>query len=160
MLRTTVFPMRHLNAKPAFWGFDRDLKEVIEGIENVTGGVDTSTTFTDFQETEKAYLMSIDMPGVNKGNLKLEVEGENILINATRKRAFSDEGDKEQKISRTLLMPKEVDKDKIQARCEDGVLYLALPKTEKEKPKKVEVTEGFKDTIWSNLLGQNEKENA
>ena len=154
MLRTTIIPMRNFHIKPAFWGVDRDLKDVMDSIENVWEGIGSTSTTTDFKETDQAYFMSIDMPGVSKSNLELQVEGEHILINATRKRALVEGEDNTQKITRTVLMPKEVDKEKIQAHCEDGVLYLALPKVEKAKPKKIEISEGFKNTTWNNLLSE------
>ena len=154
MLRTTVFPMRNLHIKPAFWGVDRDLKDVMDSIENVWEGIGTTSTATDFKETDQAFFISIDMPGVSKSSLELQVEGEHILINATRKRVLVEGEDNTQKITRTVLMPKEVDKEKVQAHCEDGVLYLALPKVEKAKPKKIEISEGFKNTTWNNLLSK------
>ena len=158
MFKTTVLPMRNFHIRPAFWGVDRDLKEVMDSIENVWEGVGTSSVASDFKETEQAYFMSVDMPGVNKSSLDIQVEGEQLLINATRKRGLIDGEENKQKISQTLLIPKMVDKEKVQAYCEDGVLYLALPKLEKAKPKKIEISEGFKNSTWSNLLS-NDKEN-
>lgn len=157
MFRTTVLPMRNFHIKPAFWGVDRDLKEVMENIENVWEGISPTSTSTDFKETENAYFMSIDLPGVNKSNLDIQVEGEHLFINATRKRGLSQKEENKQKISQTLLLPKMVDKEKVQAHCEDGVLYLALPKLEKAKAKKIEISEGFKDSSWSNLLSNTEE---
>lgn len=156
MFRTTVLPMRNFHIKPAFWGVDRDLKEVMENIENVWEGISPTSTSTDFKETENAYFMSIDLPGVNKSNLDIQVEGEHLFINATRKQGLSEKEENKQKISQTLLLPKMVDKEKVQAHCEDGVLYLALPKLEKAKAKKIEISEGFKDSSWSNLLSNTE----
>ncbi len=157
MFKTTVLPMRNFHIRPAFWGVDRDLKEVMDSIENVWEGIGTSGMASDFKETEQAYFMSVDMPGVNKSSLDIQVEGEQLLINATRKRGLIDGEENKQKISQTVLIPKMVDKEKVQAHCEDGVLYLALPKLEKAKPKKIEISEGFKNSTWSNLLS-NDKE--
>lgn len=152
MFRTTVLPMRNFHIKPAFWGFDRDLKEVMENIESVWEGTNSSFALTDLKETENAFFVSIDLPGINKNNLDIQIEGERLLINATRKRSLSENEDNKQNISRSVLLPKMVDKEKVQAHCEDGVLYLALPKLEKAKPKKIEISEGFKGSSWSNLL--------
>lgn len=152
-MRTTIFPMRNFHVRPAFWGVDRDFKDVIDNIENVWEGIGSSVT-SDFKETDQAYFLSVDMPGVNKANLEIQAEDEHILINATRKRGWADSENNAQKVSKTVLIPKEVDMDKIQAHCVDGVLYLALPKIEKTKPKKIEITEGFNSTTWSNLLNE------
>jgi len=156
MMRTTILPMTGLHFRPAFWGTDRDFKDVLDGLENVWQGT-SSTGMAEFKETEKAYLISIDMPGVNKNNLDLQVEGEQIFIKAKRKTTILENSeDNTQNISKIISIPKYVDKDKIHGHLEDGVLYIALPKVEKARPKKIEVSEGQKDNSLSNLLGQTE----
>lgn len=159
MMRTIVFPMRNFHVKPAFWGLDRDFKDVMDSIQDVWEGIDQST-HTDFKETEQAYFMALDIPGVNKKNLEVQVQGDYVLINATRKKAFFEGDENNQKISRKVLLPKEVDKENVQAHCEDGVLYLALPKAEKAKPKKIEITEGFEGSTWNKFLSENSANKA
>jgi HSP20 family protein len=138
--------------KPAFWGVDRDLKDVLDTIDSVWNGVATTAT-SEFKETPEAFFLSMDLPGVNKSNLDIQVEGENLVINGTRKRVMPEGEPQEQKISRTFVLPKHVDVDKIQAHCEDGVLYLALPKLEQAKPKKIEINQGTEKFGWKKLLG-------
>ncbi len=149
-MRATFSPISELYVKPAFWGVDRDLKEVIKNIENQWEGVETAAR-ADVKETEQAYLVSMDLPGVNKSNLNLSVEGDTISIVAERKKAFAQDEDTKVTIKRTVMMPKHVDKEKIQAHCEDGVLYLALPKAEQARPRKIEVS-GTEKGAWTNLL--------
>ncbi len=108
--------------------------------------------FPEFRETENGYYLTVDLPGVNAANLDLQVEGNRLLINATRMREMVDKENFEQKISRTFLIPEHVDQDKIQANMEDGVLYLALPKHEKAKPRKIEISKTT-GSSWKNLLG-------
>lgn len=153
MMKATIFPMSNLHMRPAFWGVDRDLKEIIDTIENVWSGAGTHSGH-EFKEADQAYFLSVDLPGVSQSNLDIQLEEETLVINATRKKSmFEGEGD-EQKINRKYLIPKNVDKDKIQARCEDGVLYLALPKLEKARPKKIEITQGVSKGSWTNLLSE------
>lgn len=140
MLRTTVYPFSNFHMKPAFWGVDRDLKDVLETIDSVWNGP-ASLAQSEFKETPETYFLSLDMPGVNKSTLDIQVDGERLSITGTRKRAMKDENDKEQKVSHEFVIPKDVDTDKIQAHCEDGVLYLALPKQEKAKPRKIEISQ-------------------
>lgn len=82
-MRTTVFPTTELQFKPAFWGFERDLKDVMESLEKVWEG---DKSLSDFQETEKAYVFMLDMPGVNKKDLELQMEGD--VVSITGKRVF------------------------------------------------------------------------
>ncbi len=157
MMRTTIVPLRNIQFKPAFWGVDRNLRDVMETIENVWEG-SNDVSLSDFKETDQAYFMSLDIPGVNKNNLEIQTEGDHLYITANRKMAFNNEdGENLQKISRTVTIPKLADKEKIQAHCEDGVLYLALPKVEKAKPQKIEIAEGFSSSTWNTLLGQSNK---
>ncbi len=157
MLRTTVYPIRNLHLKPTFWGVNRDFKDVINEIENLWEGNEKNSTSSDFKETDQAYFISVDIPGVNKSSMELQIEGDHILVNATRKNRFHEGEQNTRKISHTIHMPKYVDKDKVQAHCEDGVLYIALPKIEKVKPKKIEINEGPKNKTWNYLLSEKEK---
>jgi HSP20 family protein len=150
-MSTTFFPLRDLHVRPAFWGVDRDLKQVMDSIENVWGGSQMNSV-SEFNETEKAYFMTLDLPGVNKTKLDVQVEGEQILITGFRKRTMGEKEESEQKITHQFLMPKYVDKDKIQAHLEDGVLYLALPKLEKAQPKKIEISQDADSSFWKKLL--------
>lgn len=143
MMRPSIFPMRSLHTRPAFWGVDRDLKEVIDSMESTwMGSSPLNSVNTEFKETDQTYFMSIDMPGVNKTKLDIQIVDDQIVIQGTRKKLMleGNENENEQKITQRVLIPKHVDRDKIQAHCEDGVLYLALPKLEKVQPKKIAIT--------------------
>lgn len=147
----TFSPTRRVHFKPAFWGVDRDLKEVMENMENIWEGARPQTTTHNFKETDKAFLLSLDMPGVNKSTLELQQEENWIHIKGKRKNAFSEEEEAQAvEVSRTVTIPKDVDIEKIEAHLEDGVLYLALPKQEKAQPRKISLTEG--GGSWNKLL--------
>lgn len=55
-------------------------------------------------------------------------------------------------VSRTIRVPKNVDREKIQAHFADGALYLAFPKEEKAQPKKIKISEAD-EKAWNNLVG-------
>ena len=137
-------PIRRVQFKPAFWGVERDFKDVMDSIENIWEGEIAKTH--NFKETEKAYLLSIDLPGVNKKSLELQQEGEHLEIKGTRKNAFYEEdgeSEEDKTVLRTVALPNMVDKEKIEAHLEDGVLYLAMPKIEKAIPRKIDINEGL-----------------
>lgn len=160
-MRTTIFPMNSMHLKPSFWGIDRDLKGILEDMEGLWDGNHSKLSFSNITETDQAYMTTVDIPGINKANLDIQVEENHIRVEGTRSHQLmsnSNDDEKEEKTSRLVVIPKDVDKDKIQAHCEDGVLYLALPKLEKEKPKKVEVSTGKRNTKWDKLLGEKKRE--
>ena len=155
MIRTNFLPLNELKIRPAFWGVERDLGQMMDSIESIWGGAEQ--TLTEFEETDQAYLMSIDIPGISKDDLEIEMVDEKIVITGSRKKTFSDQLMSE-KISKSIALPKFADKEKIEAHHENGVLYLAFPKIEKAKSRKIKITDGSKESSWKNLLGFKKKE--
>ena len=90
---------------------------------------------TDVSETEQAYTVKAEIPGVKKEDIKISVEGNRVAIVAEVKEESNDKTTgmvrSERyygKQSRTLALPQEVDKARAEARYENGLLMLTLPK--------------------------------
>lgn len=91
---------------------------------------------TDIAETEKEYRVKVDMPGFNKKDIHISYNNDVLTITGHRD-TFSDESDKEGNIlhsersygqlSRQYRLP-DVDINKVNAKYNDGVLILTLPK--------------------------------
>lgn len=89
----------------------------------------------DVHEDDKAYHVSVDVPGVKKEDIDVSVEGNQVTITAEVKREQSRDKEKEVhserfygKAFRSFSLPSEVDSSKSQARYDGGVLSLTLPK--------------------------------
>ena len=93
------------------------------------------------KETEKDYTVEVAAPGLKKEdfNINLDDEG-NLVIKMEKKQEAKDENKKEHylrrefsysKFEQTLLLPDDVDREKIGANVNDGVLTVSLPKVEK-----------------------------
>lgn len=90
----------------------------------------------DVAETERAYTVKLDMPGVAKEDVKVSVEGKQITVQAQTQR--SDEKKDGERIvyrersvssyARSFTLPLEVDQTEASAKLEHGVLTLTLPK--------------------------------
>lgn len=96
-------------------------------------------------ETKDAYLLEADLPGVTKSGLEITLEGTTLtLVGRHSDEEFS--GDvlyKETRgadYRRVFELDPSIDAAKINARLEDGVLYLELPKAEKVKPRKIKIS--------------------
>jgi HSP20 family protein len=147
--------MSSMQLRPSFWGIDRDLKSILDDMEGVWDGNHLKTSLTNFHETDQAYLATLDMPGMNKSNLDIQIEESQVRIVGTRiHQRIEGKKQNEEKVSKFVSIPKDVDIDKIQAHCEDGVLYLAFPKIEKMKPKKLKVSNGDLSATWDKLLAE------
>jgi HSP20 family protein len=95
----------------------------------------------DVNETENHYMVSFDMPGVKKEDVKIELRSNQLRVSGER-RHEARSGRSYGKFERTFTLPATINADKIEAHYEDGVLSIALPKAESAKPKNIEIQTG------------------
>jgi HSP20 family protein len=100
----------------------------------------------DVSETEKEYVIKAEIPEVKKEDLKITMQDGILTLQGERKQEKEEKGKRFHRIERSygsflrsFDLPTNVDDAKAKAEFKDGVLTLALPKTEKNKPKAVEV---------------------
>ena len=91
----------------------------------------------NFYEDDESYFARVQLPGVKKDELKLDLEKDLLTIRYERTTASED--DEKVSYKRALQVPDGVDADKIEAKLEDGILTLTLPKGEKAKPREITV---------------------
>ena len=88
--------------------------------------------YTD--EKENHYLVSVELPGVGKDDVKIEVKDNVLTIAGERK----EEGS-ETRFYRSFTLPRRIDLDKVEADCQNGILKISLPKTEAVKPRQIKI---------------------
>lgn len=88
----------------------------------------------DFNEDEKFYSLSLDLPGLKKEDIAIDLVEKKISIAGTRKRSGE-----EFKFTKNFVLPEFVDVEKIEATYEDGVLWLKLAKLATAQPRKIEI---------------------
>ncbi|CAK8569871.1 unnamed protein product [Lathyrus sativus] len=109
-----------------------------------------AATPADVKEYPNSYVFLIDMPGLKSGDIKVQVEDDNVLvISGERKREEEKEGAKYLrmerrvgKLMRKFVLPENANSDVVSAVCEDGVLSVTvekLPPPQPKKPRTIEV---------------------
>ncbi|XP_040996318.1 17.9 kDa class II heat shock protein-like [Juglans microcarpa x Juglans regia] len=109
-----------------------------------------AATPADVKEYPSSYVFSIDMPGLKPGDIKVQVEDDNVLVISGERRPVQEkEGAKYVRMERRVgkfmrkfVLPENANADAISAVCQDGVLTVTvekLPPPEPKKPKKIEV---------------------
>ncbi|WP_455508779.1 Hsp20/alpha crystallin family protein [Butyricimonas paravirosa] len=101
-------------------------------------------------ESEKEYKVEVAAPGMTKEDFNVRIDEDNNLVISMEKKSESKEEQKEHrylrrefsytKFQQTMILPDDVDKEKIAAGVEHGVLTIDLPKLSLEEIKKAERT--------------------
>lgn len=102
----------------------------------------------DMAERDNAFVLTVDLPGVDDNDVDLELAGNRLLIRARRERNVEDDEDGLQLVERSfgaftrqLLLPDDVDANKVAADLKNGVLTITAPKTEdaQERVRKIRI---------------------
>mgnify|MGYP003573345838 CR=1 FL=1 len=100
----------------------------------------------DMGETEDAYVIHCDLPGVAQDDLELTVASGVLTLKGEKKLPERPQGSRmyreetwSGRFQRTLSLPGEVDPDKVTATQTNGVLVITLPKREESMPKQITV---------------------
>ena len=162
-MRMTTNWMWPSRRTPSVFGDDilNDFDRMVDSLMRPTSA--TNVNFLpscDIDESKDHYLVSFDMPGVKKDDIQIEVKDNTLMIAGERNKEVKNaehEGYMRHersygKFQRAFTLPGSVDASKIEAHYEDGVLNVAIPKTEASKGRTIEIQSG-KGGLFSRLLG-------
>jgi HSP20 family protein len=114
---------------------------------NVKQQVEQFSPRVDIAETEKAILLHVEIPGVQKDDVKISINEDRILsIRGEKKQSETIEGQQFVRVeshfgtfARSFTLSDSIDINAIQAEFNNGILQITLPKVEPEKPKSIDV---------------------
>lgn len=141
MLMTPYNPFREI----------REIENRLFGNRAVTSTEENVATFTPKVNTREgafAYHVDVDLPGVKKEDIKVDIK-ENVLTVSGERHSKEEIKEKEYyrvessfgKFSRSFTLPDNVDVENIEAKSDNGVLEVVIPKlAEKETVKSISVT--------------------
>jgi len=123
--------------KPFLWSslFDDDFFPVVPNRS-------TSMPAVNIKEDEKRFTLELAVPGIDKKDLRIEINEDVITVSSEQKTEKEENNDdfKRREFSytsfcRSFYLPDNVNKEKIEANYKDGILSVVLPKDEEEKTK-------------------------
>ncbi|KAE8772716.1 16.9 kDa class I heat shock protein 1 [Hordeum vulgare] len=112
----------------------------------IAGGNSETAAFAnarvDWKETPEAHVFKADLPGVKKEEVKVEVEGGNVLVvSGERTKEKEDKNDKWHRVERSsgkfvrrFRLPEDAKVEEVKAGLENGVLTVTVPKAQVKKP--------------------------
>lgn len=138
MRATTIFPLANLH----------DLRTELDGLFRPfplrSGFQARWSPRVDTHETEDAFLVAVDLPGVASEDVSISLEKGVLTVSGERKSPFGLNGDAEQrprgKFEHAFPVPDAVDTESIDATYKDGVMTLTLRKSKESQPRQIPIT--------------------
>lgn len=132
-----------------YWPQQRATADFFDQMEHLLSAP-TERTFkpaAEALEQKDHYLMSFDLPGMKKENIRIEIKDNVLIVAGERKQEIKGEGEQKAQVFerqygsfyRSFTLPTAVNEEKIEAHYVDGVLTLLLPKTPIAQPKKIQI---------------------
>ena len=140
------------------WNPARELLDIADEMQrlvsNVFGDVTRETSFfkgswtpaVDISEDKDNFYLHVELPGLKKDDVKVSYEDGILTIRGEKKDVREDKDVNFHRVERSFGMfersfrvPNRILEDKIDAKFENGVLTITLPKAEEAKPKEIEV---------------------
>jgi len=145
-------PTRELATWPSdLFGIQREMNKMFDNFfRGDTWNEDSSlmawTPAVDIAEHDDEYLVKVELPGVNKDDVKLTLENNILTIRGEKKQEKETKKENYHRVERSygtfqrsFTLPAAVKAEKIDASYKDGILIVSLPKAEEAKPKQIEV---------------------
>ncbi len=137
----------------ARWTPWRELEEMQRTLGRLLGEAGVPATeegvwlpAVDIRETDDALIVAAELPGIERKDVKVDIKDGVLTISGERK--YEKEADEENvhrmervygRFSRSFSLPSNVDVDKVEAKLENGVLTVRLPKKETARARSVEI---------------------
>ena len=100
-------------------------------------------------ETEQEFNITLDLPGTSLDDIAVEVNEGRLVVSGKRSFETSSDSETQHRIERwsgaferSFVFPVDVDFDKVNAELKSGVLSLHIPKSEKAKPRQIQIKAG------------------
>lgn len=148
-MRTSLIPWAARFPRP-FEGFGREMEDMMKrffGPEEGNGSLsEWFAPSTNVAETETAYEVTVDLPGIKPEEVKVEMQEGNLMVTGerseekeTKEKTFHRVERRHGKFYRAIPLGGTVNEENITAEYKDGVLSIVLPKSEKAKAKPIKI---------------------
>lgn len=101
---------------------------------------------TDMVETADNYEIRLDLPGLSKDDLKINMQERQLTVSGERRHEARNEDDEYVRVERafghfhrSFTLPQSIQENNIEASYQDGVLTITVPKAEESKPRQIEI---------------------
>lgn len=103
----------------------------------------------DVAETDQAFEVKVDLPGINPDDVEIQIENNTLIIRGQRNEE-SEERDEDKQFhrierykgnfARSVVLPNSINEDETAAEFKDGVLKVVVPKSDEAKPRRIAIS--------------------
>jgi HSP20 family protein len=99
----------------------------------------------DVEETDDAYIIDVELPGVAESDVNIEANGREVTVTGElkvreRKGILRRRTRRVGEFEYSVTLPGDIDADNVDARMKNGVLTITVPKSQRSKPRKISVS--------------------
>lgn len=108
--------------------------------------LDSEAMAIDLVDRDDEFVATVDLPGFEREDVDIQVTDHTLRIEAEYEESLDEEAERlirherrHESTKRSIRLPEEVDKDGVNARLQNGVLTVRLPKIETEEARQIEI---------------------
>jgi HSP20 family protein len=128
------------------WGFPA-LNRVFSDFENEAGSLATRMPRTNVHETDNAYVLTLEMPGLSRDEVEVSYENDTLIVKGEKAETAEKKDDNRGTVRREYHTRFErsfsvhgIDPDQVSAKMENGTLVVTLPKSRERLGRKINVS--------------------
>lgn len=128
--------------------FNRRFSDIMDEFFNdaVATRQNTFAPSIDISETEKQFIIDVEVPGINKEDIDLKIENDMLTISGERSFEKEEEGKQYHRVeshygtfNRSFRLPENVDSESVKATYNNGILNITVNKSEEKLKKQIEI---------------------
>jgi HSP20 family protein len=101
----------------------------------------------DIEETDDAYVVDADLPGVDRDDVNVEMRDNELIVTGEikekeRKGLLRRQTRRIGRFEYRVILPSDIDRENVDATLHGGVLSIRVPKISNEHPRRIEVSSG------------------
>ncbi|MBT3272729.1 MAG: Hsp20/alpha crystallin family protein [Spirochaetales bacterium] len=135
-----------VNYGPSSSSLIGDIDRMFNSFVSNSASAKPSTSRVDIREDENDYVLEMELPGLSEKDVEVKIEDTLLTISSKEVEDRTEEKAEyllkersSRSFSRSFVLPKDADKDKIEAVFSNGLLNLSISKRPETKPKTIEI---------------------
>ena len=137
---------RHRDLSELFWGPWRDFDQIRSQLNRFMDGGAQGYPPVNVWSGDDGAVVTMELPGVEPGDLTVDIEGRTLSLRGERKAWPLTDGDSVRRrerftgeVARTVELPFDVDADGIEASYTAGIVEIRAPRAAADRPRKIEI---------------------